>query len=114
MVVRFRIDGVLVDIFRLTYAEYKKIVERLKYAANLKLNISNIPQDGKYSLELEAGKKIDVRVSTLPIHYGENIVCRLLDSSKAIVDFEDLGFYWTSKRIVEKALEKTGGMVLVT
>ncbi len=80
VLVRFRIDGVLVDIFRLSYAEYKKIVERLKYAANLKLNISNIPQDGKYSLKLEDGKKIDIRVSTLPIHFGENIVCRILDS----------------------------------
>ena len=45
VVVRFRIDGVLIDIFHLTHAEYKKIVERLKYSANLKLNISNVPQD---------------------------------------------------------------------
>lgn len=90
VVVRFRIDGVLVDIFRLTHKEYKKIVERLKYSANLKLNISNIPQDGKYSLSLEDDKKIDVRVSTLPISYGENIVCRILDSTKAAIEFEDL------------------------
>jgi len=81
---------VLVDIFKLTHAEYKKVVERLKYASSLKLNISNVPQDGKYSLKLEDNKKIDVRVSTLPIHYGENIVCRILDSEKAAIDFEDL------------------------
>ena len=80
----------LVDIFKLTHAEYKKVVERLKYASSLKLNISNVPQDGKYSLKLEDNKKIDVRVSTLPIHYGENIVCRILDSEKAAIDFEDL------------------------
>jgi len=85
IVVRFRIDGILVDIFRLSHAQYKKIVERLKYAASLKLNISHIPQDGKYSLKLEENKKIDVRVSTLPIHYGENIVCRILDSAKAVI-----------------------------
>gem|GEM_PF-3710404 len=90
VVVRFRIDGVLVDIFRLTHKEYKKIVERLKYAANLKLNITNIPQDGKYSIEVQDTQKIDVRVSTLPIKYGENIVCRILDSSNAIIDFEQL------------------------
>lgn len=88
--IRFRIDGVLVDIFTLTPAEYKKIVERLKYAANLKLNITHIPQDGKYSLEISDTKRIDVRVSTLPIKYGENIVCRLLDSENAIIDFEKL------------------------
>lgn len=114
VVVRFRIDGVLVDIFRLTQAEYKKIVERLKYTANLKLNISKIPQDGKYSLDLEEGKKIDVRVSTLPIHYGENIVCRILDSEKAIIDFEDLWFFWTSKRMLERSIEQKSGMILVT
>lgn len=114
VIVRFRIDGVLVDIFRLTHREYKKIIERLKYAANLKLNISNIPQDWKYSLTLDEEKKIDVRVSTLPIAYGENIVCRILDSEKAIIDFEDLGFFWTSKRMLTKSIEKKSGMILVT
>ncbi len=114
VVVRFRIDGVLVDIFRLTHAQYKKIVERLKYAASLKLNISNIPQDGKYSLKIDETKKIDVRVSTLPIHYGENIVCRILDSAKAVIDFEDLGFFWTSKRMLERAISQKAGMILVT
>lgn len=114
VVVRFRIDWVLVDIFRLSHAQYKKIVERLKYAASLKLNISNVPQDGKYSLKLEEDKKIDVRVSTLPIHYGENIVCRILDSAKAIIDFEDLWFFWTSKRMLERAVSQKAGMILVT
>ena len=114
VVVRFRIDGVLVDIFRLTHAQYKKIVERLKYSSNLKLNITNIPQDWKYSLKIENDKKIDVRVSTLPIKYWENIVCRILDSSKAAIKFEDLGFYWTSKRMVEKAVGKKSGLILVT
>lgn len=114
VVVRFRIDWVLVDIFRLTHAEYKKIIERLKYAASLKLNISNVPQDGKYSLKINTDKKIDVRVSTLPIHYGENIVCRILDSQKAIIDFEDLWFFWTSKRMLEQAVSQKAGMILVT
>ena len=112
--VRFRIDGILVDIFRITHAEYKKIVERLKYAANLKLNISTIPQDGKYALKLDEGKKLDIRVSTLPIHWGENIVCRILDSKGVVIDFEELGFYWTSKRMLERALQKKAGMLLVT
>ena len=114
VVVRFRIDGVLVDIFRLTLAEYKKITERLKYAANLKLNITNIPQDGKYTIMSDDERKIDVRVSTLPIKYGENIVCRVLDAEKAIIDFEQLGFFWTSKRMLEKAISKKSGMILIT
>ena len=88
--VRFRIDGVLADIFTLTHKEYKAVLERLKYSAGLKLNIMDIPQDGKYSVRTDDGRKIDVRVSTLPIKYGENVVCRLLDSEKSIIDFKDL------------------------
>ncbi len=111
--VRFRIDWVLVDIFKLTKREYKLILERLKYSSNLKLNIKNIPQDWKYSMKIE-GRDIDVRVSTLPIWENENVVTRILDSSSTIIDFEKLGFFWTTKRMLEKAISKKNGMILVT
>jgi len=113
IVVRFRIDGILVDIFNFTIKEYKAVLERIKYSSSLKLNITNIPQDWKYSLNIDK-KKIDVRVSTLPTKYWENMVCRILDSDKAIVDFEQLWFFWTGKRILEKAIEKKNGLILVT
>jgi len=113
IIVRFRIDWVLVDIFKLSTNEYKLIKERLKYSSSLKLNITDVPQDWKYSLDID-DKKIDVRVSTLPIKYWENIVCRLLDNSWIVVDFEKLWFFWTTKRILEKTLSKKSGMVLVT
>ena len=111
--VRFRIDGILVSIFTLTHKQYKVILERLKYASEMKLNISNIPQDWKYELVLES-KKVWVRVSTLPTKYGENIVSRILDTSKAIIDFEQLGFFWTSKRMIERAIKQRNWMILVT
>ncbi|MDQ7022009.1 MAG: ATPase, T2SS/T4P/T4SS family [Candidatus Gracilibacteria bacterium] len=60
IIVRLRIDGILVDIFELSKIEYKYVLERLKYASHLKLNITNIPQDGKYEIKLEH-KKIDVK-----------------------------------------------------
>lgn len=112
-VIRFRIDGVLVDIFQLEKKEYKLLLERIKHSGNMKLNITHIPQDWKYSLQLD-DSKIDVRISSLPTPYGENMVCRILDAKKSIVDFEDLGFFWTSKRILEKAINKKNGMILVT
>lgn len=112
--VRFRIDWVLVDIFNLERKEYKLYLERLKHSSWLKLNITNVPQDWKYSLKREDWSKIDVRVSTLPTPYWENMVCRILDSKKSIVDFEELGFFWTSKRMLEKAISKKNWMVLVT
>ncbi len=113
VIVRFRIDGVLVDIFNLQHKEYKAILERLKYSAGLKLNIVEVPQDGKYSMKIDE-KKVDVRVSTLPTKYGENVVCRVLDAQKNIIDFEELGFFWTSKRMIEKAITQNTWMILVT
>ncbi len=111
--VRFRIDWVLVDIFKLTIKEYKLILERLKYASGLKLNIVNIPQDWKYSMVLDT-KEVDVRVSTLPVWNYENVVTRILDSSSTIIDFEKLWFFWMTNRMLEKAIKKKNGMILVT
>ena len=113
VVVRFRIDGVLVDIFRLTHKEYKVILERLKYSSSLKLNITNIPQDGKYNMVID-DRKIDVRVSTLPVWDYENVVCRILDNTNAVIDFDKLWFFWTTKRILERAISNKNGMILVT
>jgi type II secretory ATPase GspE/PulE/Tfp pilus assembly ATPase PilB-like protein len=111
--VRLRIDGELVDIATLSLGEYKLLLERLKYKSNLKLNITEIPQDGKYRLS-EGGDRIDVRISTLPVRYGENAVCRILDSTKSIPKVEELGFMWTSKRQIEKSIKKKNGTILVT
>lgn len=111
--VRLRIDGHLVTIFELTTAEYKIILERLKYKSNLKLNITNVPQDGKYRID-ESDDRIDVRISTLPVKLGENVVCRILDSTNSIPAMSDLGFMWTSKRQIDKSMTKKNGMILVT
>jgi type II secretory ATPase GspE/PulE/Tfp pilus assembly ATPase PilB-like protein len=113
VVVRFRIDWVLVDIFRITYKEYKLILERLKYSSGLKLNITDVPQDWKYSMVIE-DRDIDVRISTLPVWNAENVVCRILDNSKSVIDFDELWFFWTTKRFLERAVSKKNGMVLVT
>ncbi|MDD4151403.1 MAG: GspE/PulE family protein, partial [Candidatus Gracilibacteria bacterium] len=110
---RMRIDGILVDIFSIENKDYKLLLERLKYESGLKLNITDIPQDGKYTKIID-NKKIDVRVSTIATKYGENVVCRVLDATKSIIDFEDLGFFWTTKRILEKAINKKNGLILVT
>lgn len=111
--IRLRIDGELIDIVILSRAEYKLLLERLKYKSDLKLNLTDIPQDGKYRIITES-ERIDVRVSTLPVRYGENVVCRILDSTKSIPKVADLGFMWTSKRQIEKSLGKKNGTILVT
>lgn len=110
---RIRIDGELVTITTLEKGEYKLLLERLKYKSNLKLNITEVPQDGKYRIT-DGGDRIDVRVSTLPVRYGENVVCRILDSTKSIPTVDDLGLMWTSKRQIEKSMQKKNGTILVT
>jgi len=85
----------------------------MKYKSELKLNITDIPQDGKYRITT-GGDRIDVRVSTLPVHHGENVVCRILDSTKSIPAVEELGFMWTAKRQIDRSLSKKSGTVLVT
>ncbi len=87
--IRIRIDGELVDITLLSRSEYKILLERIKYKSDLKLNISEIPQDGKYRIA-DNDERIDVRVSTLPVRYGENVVCRILDSTQSIPKLEEL------------------------
>lgn len=111
--IRLRIDGDLETIATLTRSEYKLLLERLKYKSNLKLNITEVPQDGKYRIT-DNDEKIDVRVSTLPVQYGENAVCRILDSSRSIPTIDTLGFMWTAKRQIEKSLRKKNGTILVT
>lgn len=113
IIIRFRIDWVLVDIFKLTHKEYKLILERLKYSSWLKLNITDVPQDGKYSMIID-DRDIDVRISTLPVWIWENVVARLLDNTNSIVDFDDLWFFWTTKRILEKSISKKNWLILVT
>lgn len=110
--VRIRIDGSLVTIITLSKQEYKLILERIKYKSNLKLNLTDIPQDGKYRI-LE-NDRIDVRVATLPVKYGENVVCRILDSTASIPKLEELGLQWTAKRQVDRALQEKNGTILVT
>lgn len=111
--IRLRIDGELSDVTGLTKAEYKLLLERLKYKSDLKLNITEIPQDGKYRITSD-DERIDVRVSTLPVRYGENVVCRILDSTKSIPSVDDLGFMWTSKRQIDRSMKKKNGTILVT
>ncbi len=108
-----RIDGELVTIATLTRPEYKLLLERLKYKSDLKLNLVDIPQDGKYRIKT-GEEHIDVRVATLPVRYGENVVCRILDSTRAIPSVDDLGFMWTSKRQIDRSLKKKNGTILVT
>jgi type IV pilus assembly protein PilB len=113
VLVRFRIDGMLKAVFYLSRGIYEGIIKQIKYQAQLKLNITAVPQDGQYSFKIN-DRKINVRVSTMPSHYGEACVMRLLDAYKAFQSFEALGFTGEPLRHLREASGLSHGMILVT
>ena len=113
MMVRFRIDGVLFDIFKPPKKLQNAITSRIKVMANLNIAEKRLPQDGRIPLKL-AGKDIDVRLSTVPTAFGERVVMRLQDRSNVILDLQQLGFSEKSLRQIDDILAKTYGILLVT
>lgn len=111
--IRFRVDGVLQKILSFNHKLGQEIVDQLKYEARLRLNVLNIPQDGRLSF-MASGRKVDVRVGSLPTEFGESVVCRLLDPGKKIRSLEDLGFTGTNLENIEAALNLRSGMILAT
>lgn len=110
---RFRIDGVLHTIFTFPITVYGKILIRMKFRAALKMNVTTVPQDGKFVFQL-SDREIDIRMSTLPTEFGETVVLRLLDAKKGIVPFKDLGFIGITHHHLELAIGARNGMILVT
>ncbi len=113
VLVRFRIDGVLKPVFEITRKAYDGIIKEVKYKSGLKLNIANIPQDGQYSFIINQ-RQINVRVSTLPTHYGEACVMRLLDAQKTNIPLEELGFEGEALKSIQESVLLSHGMILVT
>lgn len=111
--VRFRIDGVLQDIFDLDLKTYRYLANQLKFKAKMKLNVNNEPQDGRFYFNFNQ-RKIDVRASALPTEYGETFVLRLLDSGKKSMTFEDMGFMGRNLELLNAGTKIANGMILVT
>ena len=110
---RYRIDGLLCDEQRLPRNVQAPVISRLKVLACLDIAERRLPQDGAFRIRVD-GKEIDLRVSVIPLPYGEKIVVRVLDQSAGLVDLEALGC--TAERLDEfrAVLRRTRGMVLVT
>ena len=110
---RIRVDGILQEIATIKKNSWSKLIARIKLLAGLKINISNIPQDGRITVVLDEDK-IDIRVSTLPTIFGESVVMRLLKSSAISVQFEELGLEGNAFDRLKNAVEKTNGMIITT
>jgi len=110
---RYRIDGVLHDAAEISNSAYKQLNSRIKFLAKLKIDVKNLPQDGRFSVTIE-DKWVDLRVSTLPTLYGESIVMRLLEQEKEIITLEKLGFNKRVLTLIKEAIKKPTGLVLNT
>ncbi|MFN8792090.1 MAG: type II secretion system ATPase GspE [Bdellovibrionales bacterium] len=113
MVVRFRIDGVLFDIFKPPKRLQNSITSRIKVMANLNIAEKRLPQDGRIPLKL-GGKDIDIRLSTVPTSHGERLVMRLQDRSNVVLELEQLGFSQHNLNVLSDLLKRTDGIFLVT
>ena len=111
--VRYRIDGILGTSLVLPKNIHNAIAGRIKVLANLKLDETRIPQDGRIRLDV-GDKQIDLRVSTLPLLGGEKVVMRILDMTKQIPSLKELGFMGPGLDIITDNIKKTDGALLVT
>lgn len=112
-VIRGRIDGKLTEIFIFDRDIYPPLASRIKLLANLDIAERRKPQDGRFSA-LVMDAEFDFRISTLPILYGESIVMRILDKTKALVRLEESGMDQVSYKKLIKALQVPFGIILVT
>jgi len=110
---RFRLDGVLIDIINFDLPTFALILSRIKLLSGLKLNIKTEAQDGRFSVKIK-DSEIQIRTSILPGAYSESIVMRLLNPKSISVPLESLGIEKRTLDILLEQLQKPNGMLLIT
>lgn len=113
IVIRVRLDGILHDAADLSKELYKQLISRIKLIAGLKINVTDNPQDGRFTIKLSGGN-VDVRVSTIPTVWGESIVMRLLDQSRKGLGFDQLGLLGEPFEKLKYEITRPNGMIITT
>ena len=111
--VRLRVDGILQEVAMVDVDKWKMIISRIKLISGLKINITDKPQDGRFTI-FHDGKQIDVRASTLPTAWGESVVMRILNPDAVSLTFEGLGFRAPALKRLMFEIEKPHGMIVTT
>jgi type IV pilus assembly protein PilB len=111
--IRYRIDGKNIEAMRLPKQFALSIISRIKIMSHLDIAEKRLPQDGRIKLKV-SGKEIDLRVSTIPVAFGEKCVMRILDSTSIKVKLNDLGFEPEDLEKYIKAAKSPHGIILVT
>ena len=110
--IRYRIDGILHEVFRMPKEIHPAIVARFKLLAAMKIDEHSKPQDGRFHYEI-GGDVVDIRVSIIPTYYGEKVEMRILSATNRPLSFQELGMFEEDAKILEENVRKSYGMVLV-
>ncbi|HYM81410.1 MAG TPA: ATPase, T2SS/T4P/T4SS family [Candidatus Limnocylindria bacterium] len=113
LIVRFRVDGLLHEVQRLPKWTQGAIVSRIKVLSNLDIAEKRQPQDGRLVADVK-GRRVDMRVSTLPTTHGEKVVMRVVDHQRASIDISDIGLYPDDLGQIKRYLDRPQGIVVVT
>ena len=111
--IRFRIDGILHNIHKIPKAVHPPIISRIKTLARMDIAEKRKPQDGRIKTAHE-GKEVELRISTLPVAFGEKVVVRIFDPVVLMKDVEQLGFYPKETKLVNSFIANTNGIILST
>jgi general secretion pathway protein E len=111
--VRYRVDGILYDLLTPPKWIQAALVSRIKVMSKLNIAEKRLPQDGRFEVKI-GEQKIDVRVSTLPISFGERVVMRLLNKSSSVFELRELGLSTKQLAILEQLAHSPNGIILVT
>jgi MSHA biogenesis protein MshE len=111
--IRQRVDGVLYEQVMEEKRIASALVMRLKIISGLNISEKRLPQDGRFNIRIK-DRSIDVRLSTMPIQYGESVVMRLLDQSGGMLDLEHLGMPQELSKQFRRTIHQPHGLVLVT
>jgi type IV pilus assembly protein PilB len=111
--VLFRVDGVLAPAATVKRKMASGVVSRIKIMAELDISEKRVPQDGRFALTVD-GRRVDIRVVTLPLVYGEGVVMRILDKSVVVDGIDSLGMQPDEQKNFETAIKRPNGAVLVT
>ena len=111
--VRFRIDGLLHEMLPVPFRLGIGIVSRIKVLARLNISEKVLPQDGRFTINVDQ-RIIELRVSVIPMIFGEGIVVRILDKSSVKLDLTSIGVDDMGSKIIQEAMKRSSGIILVT
>lgn len=113
VIIRYRIDGIMSNVMSPPKRVQSALSSRIKIMAGLNIAEKRIPQDGRIEIKV-AEKSIDLRVSVLPVSFGERIVMRLLDKSRTFAGLEDIGLSERDYRILTHSIASPNGIFYIT